>query len=48
MFAVIVAARGGLATCVEGEGSDDADPSPSSGERLVRVPIDELQQAEHK
>ena len=41
-----MAARGGLATCVEGEGVD-TDPSPL-GERLVRVPIDELQQTEQK
>ncbi|KAF8256602.1 hypothetical protein EI94DRAFT_1764784 [Lactarius quietus] len=53
MFRILnlfLVARGGLATCVEGAGMEtDADASPlPSGERLVRVPIDELQQAEQK
>ena len=49
----LVAARGGLATCMEGAAdmeTTDADASSPlpTGERLVRVPIDELQQAEQK
>ncbi|KAH9044177.1 hypothetical protein EDB84DRAFT_1266247 [Lactarius hengduanensis] len=41
----------GLATYAEGAGMEETDADPSSlppGERLVRVPIDELQQAEQK
>ncbi|KAH9062368.1 hypothetical protein EDB87DRAFT_1682030 [Lactarius vividus] len=53
MFRILnlfLAARGGLATYAEGAGMEtDTDPSPlPPGERLVRVPIDELQQAEQK
>jgi hypothetical protein len=52
-FSVIVTARGGLATCMEGADmettdADDASSPLPTGERLVRVPIDELQQAEQK
>ncbi|KAH9170125.1 hypothetical protein EDB89DRAFT_1853745 [Lactarius sanguifluus] len=49
MFRILNLFRG-LATYAEGAGMEtDADPSPlPPGERLVRVPIDELQQAEQK
>lgn len=53
MFRILnlfLAARGGLTAYVEGVGMEtDADASLlPPGERLVRVPIDELQQAEQK